>query len=219
MQTASDSVRLPEGYVKLNYVEATGSQYIITDYIPTLDKPSKIIADFQYTVKRESGTGRLFGKANNTTNRGSFQFGLDGTNNAWFFFRSSGMANLGQQNAGIRFGNPDLERHIFCFEYQKSVTVDGISYEETLEQASYHDWRGDNTKGNEFAIFATQRGGELYSGSEASAKLYSLKLYEGDELVRDFVPAQNTYTGEIGLFEVVLGNFFVNGTSTPLLGG
>ena len=184
MLNKSDDVKLPDDILRLNYVEATGnSQYLITDYIPQLDKPSKIIADFQFTAKRASGTGRIFGKANGSTNFGTFGFGLDGTNDKWFFMRSYGKD--GQASSGVRFGTPDLERHTFVFEYQKGVSIDGVLYEETIEQSSYYNWRGNTTKGNEFALFASQRGGQIYDTSYASAKIYSFKLYEGENPLKN----------------------------------
>ena len=46
--------------------------------------------------------------------------------------------------------------------------------------------------------------------AKARIKLYSCKMWNGDTLVRYFVPAIHNADGLPGLYDIVSGTFFVN---------
>ena len=50
----------------------------------------------------------------------------------------------------------------------------------------------------------------MADGSKAIMKLYSFKIYEGEELKRDFVPSVESATGKAGLYDLVEGKFHGN---------
>ena len=50
-------------------------------------------------------------------------------------------------------------------------------------------------------------------------RLYAFKWYEKNELIFDFVPVRNIYTGEIGLWDNVTQRFFGNSGTGSFLAG
>ena len=65
-----------------------------------------------------------------------------------------------------------------------------------------------------FTIFTWHEGGYYYN---TSGKFYSLKIYDNETLVRDFVPAMRKSDNVLGLYDKVEGKFYTNqGTGTFL---
>lgn len=48
---------------------------------------------------------------------------------------------------------------------------------------------------------------------KANVRIYSCRIYDGDTLIRDYVPVYNIYTGEPGLFDKANGKFYGNAGS------
>ena len=57
-------------------------------------------------------------------------------------------------------------------------------------------------------LFALNQNGAI---QHAAMQLYSCKIYDGDELIRDFVPCYRIADGVIGLYDLVGEQFYTNG--------
>lgn len=87
--------KLPTGYTELEYIQSSGTQYIDTGHIPTVN--TKVTMDFQLTAVADGENACLFGVV------GQFSF-------RWFgnlvVFRSNGANNV-----DFPKGIPVLNRH------------------------------------------------------------------------------------------------------------
>ena len=125
-----------------------------------------------------------------------------------------------QPASTVKFGSPNLARHVFEFIYKNGVYVDGVWIPELTEMACYDDWMTDIFPNNDFGLFAKWRASKgVQTDSYANARLYDFAIYDSAGLARRFIPAQNADTGEIGMYEIVNETFHTSETNTPLLGG
>lgn len=65
-----------------------------------------------------------------------------------------------------------------------------------------------------------EQSGTMNGGAYATGgRMYAMQIFDNDILIRDFIPVQNAFTGEIGLWDEVTGSFFGNcGTGVFLMG-
>lgn len=63
-------------------------------------------------------------------------------------------------------------------------------------------------------IFGYRNGDKDTTQYTAQARLYYLKIYDGDKLVRYFIPCYRKRDGEIGLLDIVSGVFYTNPPDT-----
>ena len=57
-------------------------------------------------------------------------------------------------------------------------------------------------------VFALNNGGSLFGG--ALMKLYYLKIWDNDELIRDYIPVKNILNDRICLYDKVEGKYYYN---------
>ena len=194
---------LPAGYERVNYIESTkgGKQYIDTEYVPTFN--TRIVADFNPLAK--TGSWEVFfgatGKDDPTS--GILLRYDDGTNiNGWFYSSNTDWkealvenfankritAELKKKEMTVSDGNTSMSKPIATDTgkslYQGSIFIFGGNNGDTT--ASEKPWRPH------------------------AMRLYSFKIYEGDELKRNFVPCVETGTGEAGLWDAVGHRFYRN---------
>lgn len=170
---------LPSGYTKLGYIESEGSQYIDTGIIP--DENTKVIMDFQLTA---AGTNNrcLFGVA------GQFSFRWYGSGSV---FRSNGGGS-----ADFSTGMEPLERHT-VEKTATQTTIDG-TYSVTTTAGTVT-----------LSLYLLAQHAASSTTNYAPAKLYSCQIYDGDTLVRDFIPCINA-SGTAGLWDDVNSVFYTD---------
>ena len=59
-------VRIPEEYQEVEYIESTGTQYILTNYTPTITEDMKIEMDYIFTAT-QVGESMVFGSTARNT--------------------------------------------------------------------------------------------------------------------------------------------------------
>ena len=65
-----------------------------------------------------------------------------------------------------------------------------------------------------------RHGGGFIPQSQALLKIYSLKVWDNDTLIRNFIPVYRKIDSVIGLYDTIEGKFYTNaGTGTFLKGG
>ena len=194
--TESKARKLIKGYVGVNtnytpleYIESTGTQWIDTLLYPTAN--TKCVVDFQFTSLPntsqivigawQASAGMLFGINYANPNK-NFKFAF-GTS-AW---------------AGDTL-TADTNRHML---YMNDENGDGRLDETVL--ASHSDVVSLANNSYSLSIFKCQ-GSISYP---ASMKLYSCKIYEGEELVRDYIPVLD-YKDIPCLYDKVEEKFYYN---------
>lgn len=166
---------------KVEYLKSTGKQWIDTGINP-MTAPSAI-ADIEIM---SAGSFDLWGNGLNDSN-GNFICNVQNYELKWYRYGSYEPHNFGLIGKG---------RHVITTDQR--LIVDGS----LIYQSSYtytHDSRQKN-----IWIFKASRN----ASSPAYMKLYSFKLYDAGELVRDYIPVRVGTTGY--LYDKVSGKLFGN---------
>lgn len=194
---------LPEGFVRLSYVQATGTQYVNTGLILSENAAVEAVAD----VVNVSGDYALFGAWNDGS--GQFRFNVWRAGSQSVFRRAGTSVNLGAFPAEGVIAQVRAEG--------KTATVrtfDGKVMQGTIETAT-----AVSATKNPMYLFALDNyGGDWIPGGAlmpTPAKMYSFKAWDksvatgSGALLADFVPCR-TPDGEVGFYDLVGGAFHGN---------
>ena len=184
---------LPEGYIQLNYIQSTGTQYIDTGVVPEIN--TKITIDFDVVSAGDDdvicgvispnvcvgySTARIFGSFKNGTG-------------------SSVDVNttvVGSHSAEVSNGTFVLDGTSHAFSAVSSYSTTRSIF---LFAGSYSD-APDGAYG------------------KVKAKVFSCKLYDGAVAVRNYIPCKNP-SNEIGLYDLVTKEFYGNAGTGTFIGG
>lgn len=172
--------RLPDGYLELEYIEATGTQYIETNYTPS--STTKVTAKFQLSQKVSENLC-LFGVA------GQFSF-------RWF-----GSLSIFRSNSGDNKDFPTSIDPIAVHNVSKTATECSIDDEYTVTNTV-------GTVSASLLIFA-QKTTSLTAQNFFKGRVFSFSIYDGTDLLHDYVPCKNS-DGEVGLYDLVSKTFLKN---------
>ena len=208
---------LQPGYAQVEYIEATGTQYINTDISVTRD--TRMVCDFQFTAvptatARNGWCGSGSGVSVGFYFGGNFMdkngnFGTSGT----MVFTASAATTRSAFVMHTPTGTFDLDRHTFDIS-RGSMKFDGVEFAADNDL----DYYPDNDKGHIW-LFAGQRSWASGAGYPCQMRIYSCQIYRGETMVRDFVPAKRTSDGAAGLYDRATGLFFGNSGSGALIAG
>ena len=121
-----------------------------------------------------------------------------------FGWQSSGVFRSWGGSA-VDFSATATQRHV----------VDKGSTECTLDTTSKAT-TAHSAQSETLPLLAYKNGGSI--AQYVSAKLYSCKIYEGDTVVRDYVPCTNS-GGTVGLYDIANGVFYTNAGSGTFTAG
>lgn len=190
-------------YTPLKYVKSTGAQAINTGVKPTLD--TRLWVQGFYL----QGNGvycPMMGAANPSCS--VFSYASIGT--------STGYCSFGNQT------DKTITAYLPAGAEPPIITVAKNGATMSVEEVGA--WSASLTatamSGNantEIHLFARGNSGNYERRSKC--QIYRAKIYNGDDLIRDFVPAKRNSDGEIGMYDIVNDVFYTNLTDTPLIGG
>ena len=179
---------LPSGYKQLEYVQSTGAQYINTSIIPDAD--TVVIVDFQTTEKKSSNND-VFGVV------GQFSFRQNAESD---FFRT-----VSGSTADFSTDVDILARHE-VYKSMLTTTIDG-EYTVTTTSATCS-----------YPLFLFAYNGGTYVGNYGYQRIFSCSVFDGDKLIREFIPAKNE-SGEIGLYDTENSQFYGNAGTGVFIAG
>lgn len=182
---------LPEGYLRLEYIESTGTQYIDTGF--KHNQNTRVVMDAQFTnLSSTAGVQWLFdGRASDGSGcKGVFYDHRDNLNKVSCDYAAvSNRYRFADLNASDRL-------HI---DYNKNVvTING--HVKTYSAVSFQS-------NSSMALFALNNNGTVES--YGSSRIYSCKIYDNDFLVRNFIPCKNAQDA-VGLYDLVTETFYAN---------
>lgn len=181
--------RLPYGYTELEYLESSGTQYIDTGINPQV--APNAIADLMLlnTLDRDYWGNSLVGSASYIVDISNYVL-------QYYRYATNTAVNVGTIGGGVRH----------TVEVGKKVYVDG-----TLKYTS------PNTYVPAASVLSIKLFGSNRSTNRATFRLYSFKLYDGDNLVRDLIPAMRNSDRTVGMYDLVSDTLLTNaGTGTFL---
>lgn len=192
LMSAIGKTLLPKEYQQVEYLESTGTQYIDTGLIPNQD--TKVYAKFKLT---EVASNFVFGARYASQQRACYVAGATGP---W---------SLRWGARPIRsYGTTDTNLHEITMG-KDGVYWDGVLLENPADT--------EFTCPNNFYIFASYNNGTVAYGK---THIYTLKLWDNDTLIREYIPCYRKNDNEIGLYDMVENKFYTNqGTGEFLIGG
>lgn len=186
---------LPDGYTQLFYIQSTGTQYIDTGFKPSGN--SGIVVDYQQvgTILYQDP---LFG-ARQSENQSAFAIWLS-TNTTYPQY-----GNVYYNTNPISIDNNTR----LIYKLDKGVASCGdktVSFGQSSFTSSYN-----------LVLFSLNTAGTVDT-RRISGKLYSCKIYDNDQIVRNFIPCKNP-SGIVGLYDVVNSQFYRNAGTGEFIAG
>lgn len=180
-------IELPSGYTQVDYIQSSGSQYIDTGFKP--NNNTRVVMDAELVSMK--GNFGLFG-ARVSANSNNYALAWIGS-----YFRSDYNTVYTQ-----KWEVSQTTRRIYD-KNKETTVIDGVS--QSYTNATFQ------VPVNLVLLANNQNGSITWF---ASAKLYSCKIYDNGNLIRDYVPCKSE-NDVAGLYDIVNGIFYENaGTGT-----
>ena len=189
--------QLPIEYQEVEYIQSSGTQYIDTSVIPTVN--TRVVLDID-VLSYPGDYLAIFGERHTTQ-----------TTNLFSFWVSS--ATTFRTDFGSSTGNTTITASVigrYVIDKNKNVTtVQGITATNPTStiQTTYPIYLLSNNYGG------------TADDRRPIAKIYSCQIYDSDILVRNFVPCYRISDNAAGLYDLVNGVFYANvGSGTFTVG-
>lgn len=194
---------LPDGYVELEYIEATGTQWIDTGFTPNQDTRVVMVgAPMVDAPSYPQVAGYMLGIG--SIQSGTFDAYM--ASNRWSTIYGTAFFD-GNQKSGVgERVTIDLNKNVH------TVTTDGgiVVYSHTFDYTAF-------TCAAPLKMFLIDR--DVSGGYRGNCRAESLKIYDNGTKVRDMVPARRTSDGVIGMYDTVGGQFYGNDGSGAFVAG
>lgn len=180
--------QLPSDFIKLKYLESTGTQIIKTGIIPT--DSTGIYVDAYHTKYNGNTNGSVIGLRNTNGNTyfyvGRVQRDTNGAGFGWGAFTTpNGTGNV-RYEASLNFLN-DRQSIITAPSFAQRINALGtLSFTPTKDLYMF----GMNNYDGAATLYSTYR-------------IYRAKISEGSEIVRDWVPAYDTRRSKPCMYDLI----------------
>ena len=178
--------KIPNEYQEVEYIESTGTQYILTDIMPNNDMGMYI-----KVASKDISTDCVF-------------VGSIGNNSRFYIANNLNKLYFGWNDYTPASLRPTITRNdIFTAKLNYLNSRTNMYNDTIIENITSN--LVSNTK--TIAIFAANYSGINY---KAKIKLYELKISEDEEIAHDFIPCYRKVDNEIGLYDLNEGIFYSN---------
>ena len=180
--------QLPSDFIKLNYLESTGTQIIKTGIIPT--DSTGIYVDAYHTKYNGNTNGSVIGLRNTNGNTyfyvGRVQRDTNGAGFGWGAFTTPGGNGNVRYEASLNFLN-DRQSIITAPAFAQRINVLGtLAFTPTKDLYMF----GMNNYDGAVTLYSTYR-------------IYRAKISEGSEIVRDWVPAMDNHNSRPCMYDLI----------------
>lgn len=176
-------------YQPVEYVQSNGNQYIDSGFTPTSESRILYICD----RLESSSADHYFGVRTGMANKNGFSF---------YIYNSGWRSGYGTQ-VGTGTNTPSGR---YVIDKNKNITtVNGNFLTMTSKVESF-------TCDGTAYIFAMNNTG--MNPGYGKQRLYSCKMWDGENLVRDFIPCRKKDTGTVGLYDLVNSKFYTPSSGT-----
>lgn len=182
------------GYVEKEYLKSTGTQYIDTLYNATGN--TKVDVKFQF--EKNNSLATILGARELLVNSYILVDGSNNNKKLYYYYGNNNDHNTSKQD--IEFGKTYTA---YCSN--NKAEVKNI---ETIGNDTYVDFNINYT----LYLFALNESGTAKIFGK-DVRIYYCKIYEGDTLVRDFIPVlslENSHENEPCLYDQVENKFYYN---------
>lgn len=173
---------LPEGYLRLDWIQSSGTQYFDTGFVP--DDDTRVVMDVEIL---SDATAPIFG-ARSAADKAYIAWVMTAT-----AFRTDFGADNKQVDVTSVLGRITIDKNKnICKFGDASMTNTDSSFEAPSNM-----------------LLLCQNTDGVADTRKLSAKLYSCKIYDHEGLVRNFVPVKNE-EDVVGLYDFVEEKFYAN---------
>lgn len=191
IQKLVTNIRKPKKWRRFEYLQSSGTQYIDTGINPKVKPRVVAVLTMLNNADKDYWGNKAINGSAYYANFAAYQL---------YYYRYGSTTSQ-------RVNYVVAQNTIHEWDVSDKVYVDGV-----LKFTSANTYTYNASQGN-IEIFKAGRSTTLGS----TYRLHSFKLYDGDTLVRDFVPAQ--FNEEYGLWDLVQNRFYGNkGTGTFTVG-
>ena len=188
--------KLPSEYQKVEYLESTGTQYIDTEFVP--NERTCVELDCQSLSTYHMATPLMgcrfaFGRLP------YFSFWFSNTSNAIFSYGTLDVATNCKTNVRCVLKNMF---HEFYYNGTKVLSERAQRFQASLP----------------IFLFGINENGSIMT-RDGRIRVYHVKIWDENRLVRDFVPCCCKLDSELGLYDLVNGKFYTNQGTGEFLKG
>lgn len=188
---------LPLGYTLLDYIESDGTQYIDTGIIAKSSIKTEFMVDRPTPPANGAPSWQPLSSKNDSTN-GQFTI-FESTNSSGYGYVALTYGKVATSEVIIAsWVNSAFNKSKFILD-GGVLSVDNYSHIITSPQAGQ-----TFNSGNNLRLFMREG-----VSSSASCTMYYMKLWDGNTLVRNMIPAKNA-SNVVGMYDLVSGQFFTN---------
>lgn len=187
----------------LEYIQSTGNQFIDINYIP-----KSIHTKYELGFMRIATNGNWNPIINSEED---VRFGIMCTTSG------SNRYNYGQFHIGstsefksVQFPITDNVKYDMIAD-KTGISVNNTKYDLTDVPDATGQWST--------CINHRKNSSSGYSSEYSLGKWYYLKIYEDNELIKDFVPAKRIYDDELGVYDRKNNNFYINNGTGQFIAG
>ncbi|MDE6470009.1 MAG: hypothetical protein K2L19_03185 [Eubacterium sp.] len=195
-------MRTAKPYIELEYIESTGTQYIDTGFYPSPNTIIQMDLKFSGNFSPSNGVGAVLG-TRDTNERMSCNFeGMNSQSREMFFW-------IGLATTPVCSLNwlPVDQRNTLVFQNGKAVYG--------THSINVSTFKSESKISLPLVLFGQNINGKIVSFNYYHMIVYCCKLYDGEILMRDFIPVMRKSDCEICLYDKVTQRFFTNqGTGT-----
>lgn len=186
---------VPSDYQQVEYIESTAGSYINSNYQANSD--TKIVAKYNFTEDKDYGV--VFGARGGDLAYMLTDASLNDTN-LYFYYGDSSI--YAQSNGNINFGQDytvTAEKGIASIsDFEDIGTTNDLTFQ--MQYPLY--------------IFTFNESNSVPSTFvNGGVRIYYMKIYENNILIKNFVPVVKKSNGEAGLFDTVSNEFYGNSGS------
>ena len=194
-------------YRLVEYIKSNGTQYVLTDVVPTYDTETELDCKFTITNPSASNTPFFGIQASNAWYLGSLEGPSYNSRNCSFYIGYSWRQGI---SSSITINNVQYSQRniVTCQHPQSSYGNASTTITETITQ-------GQPDVGVSFCGVTATGGSSGRAFDVGEMYLYGATMYDNGTLTHAFVPAERKSDYELGLYDVVTGKFYGNsGTGT-----
>lgn len=181
-------------YTEVDHITGTRYQYINTNYMP--NNNTKVEIDFMQTAKNSTRIGIVAGLEDPR-----FIIGTDTNSNRLRFDFGTVKESYTDTNSYPILNN----RYVVTLDKGKCY-VDGV-------ELSNIDMSSEAAFAATVPLFLFADSGYPQDGVKFLGNMYSAKIWENNELVRDYVPVKRDYDGVYGMLDKVNNKFYRSASS------
>lgn len=206
---ADEILGLETLYTQLEYIQSTGTQYIDTgvtvnsdiSYELKYNRPS-VVNNYTTLIGARNGVGR--------TNTYGIFAGVSRPNRDNYVYYCKGNSANHKDTNDMNFVNTDVV--VKCDGWEQSWISSTQQHTYTYTQQTF-------SLNLNLYLFGLNDSTQTGVTELAQIKLYYCKIYNGNNLVRDFIPAKRISDNEVGLLDRVSGNFYTNSGTGSFIAG